>query len=665
MGGIRLITRFWASTTPRAASAALDQKLLNLRLRAAPFIPANVFRLEPDAVETTVITPPAIVAEYELSGLPITGQIAKGVALVIKEDLDISKYPLVDLAAEAAQRNLPFGDLLGEKIRLTIEAFETLEAGLKKTDGDFAQTLLKALMEVKTNIVEIMGQERIGAREAVERFLQNFQALKDSEDEHYRSIYSDYYLLCAKMLAKKHQGAVDIIEEVDRLGNDAIIVAVDISPSDVGIVNDLKVRGIVREAGSLKDHLSLRTGEREKAGLVGVEGVASRVKTGDRVIIDGKAGKLIVNPSTETCSRYLSLIEQREEMLAPLKALRHLAAVTTDGQIVELLGNVADAEEVHLLLKHGMQGVGLVRTEFFFINNPDNSPREEQPGIAEQIKFYNHIINAAQGKKVVIRTIDPDKDKNLPYFDKLNGLTTGTHKRGLELFLDKDSPYYFLFREQLMALLQTAGAVRVMFPLVRSKEEFYAVMALIDEVRAELANDGKRINDHISYGIMVEHPDILPDLPELAHDRRIAFFSLGTNDLTQYITQIDRYNSIASRYSDELDPRILEAIETTVKAAGEGGKELSLCGNMGNDWVKLLVLLGLGLRKISFSTGFVDVARKIIMSVSADELQVMVENIKKITTAKEIRHYVEEYTREKINSGAWAGLKEIEALLFE
>lgn len=607
--------------------------------------------------------------EIKLKGIAVTDKIAIGTALVFDEVLDLKKYPSVDLKAEAKDRGISVEEVLEERMGMVVEAFRVLEENFVKDGGETAQKLNLLVMDIKTHVLEIMKKKEMCARDAVEKLLGRYdESLKVSESEKLRCVYVDIYQMCAKMLSIKHKKAIDVKAKVDQIGRgDIVIIADEISPSDVGLVNDKRIKGMVREKGSRMDHMSLRMINRGRVGLVGVVDASRKLKTGDKVIIDGISEKLILNPSKSTLRSYRLEIKRREGFLEPLKSLRGQPAKLLEAHTVKLMGNAANPEEVKKIREQEAEGVGLVRTEFFFIYQPDNSPRSSAPTVEEQIEFYNSIIAAAQGRELIIRTIDPDKDKSFPYFEKINGLILGKGKRGLAVCLDREDhgPYHFCFRNQLKALLQTRGKIKIMFPLVKSENEFLAAMEIVDEVREDLEKEGVKVNKQIKFGIMVEHPDILADLSKLAENEKLSFFSLGTNDLTQYVTKIDRYSEVASQYFDELDPRVLDAIEKTIALAKGEKIKLSLCGDMGNDWRALLVLLGMGLRKVSFSASFMDVARKIVLSVFYKDLKIMVENVKKIKTAKEIRKYIEEFTRDKIRSGRWAGLKEIESILFE
>jgi phosphotransferase system enzyme I (PtsI) len=514
-----------------------------------------------------------------------------------------------------------------------------------------------------------MEEEKISAKGAVERFLAlpaNIR-LRDSGDEKFASIYQDVKQLCVRMLAIKYGKTINLETAIENAGQGSLILVVrELSPADLPILNDRRVIGVVREGGSSKDHVSLRMIDREKAGLVGVKGVVGQIVNGVPLIIDGREELLIVNPTDEKLDLYQRLIVEKRAISERLRALRgvhvHLLECTTS---ILMMGNVVTAEEVASTVAHQMDGIGLVRTEFFFINNPvDDSVRKAEPEIAEQIDYYQNIIAAANGQEVTFRTIDPDVDKSFPYFEELNGQLDPTSKKGIQLCLDRNSPYHFVFCNQIRALLQTQGRFRVMFPLVQSAADCRQVQALIEEIRRELESAGQPTNQGIVFGMMVEHPRVLSVLPEIFKHKFIRFVSIGTNDLTHFLTATSRYSTTTARYFDELDPRVIRAINTTITQAVNHGIDVSLCGAMGNDWRGLLVLLAMGLEKISFSTGFADLARKIILSVDKPTLEQMLVQIRKIKTAAEIRHYIGDFTREQIRSGQWCGLKEIEPLLF-
>ncbi|MBN2057360.1 MAG: HPr family phosphocarrier protein [Candidatus Saganbacteria bacterium] len=606
--------------------------------------------------------------QVKLKGMAVTDAVVIGRALPIKEVLDIESYPRIDIRAEAERQGKSVEDLLRNRLGLVVDAFRAIEEELVGDESDVAQTLSVLLMEIKTKVLEHMEKNTLCARDAVEALLNDYKVLRVSDNEKMQSIYTDIYQMCTKMLSIKHRRVVDIRREIERLGRDDVVIVADhISPADVGLVNDARVAGIVRENGSREDHLSLRLGDRQKAGLVNARDAVAAVRLGSQIIVDGMTGRLIVNPGTSTLRKYRILKKRSDAVMASLVALRESPAVTRNGARIRLMGNAANPEEVALLLEHGLEGVGLVRTEFFFIYDREGLTRKAEPSVVEQTRYYTELIRAAGDKEITFRTIDPDLDKSFPYFSRLNGDLVAGGKKGLALCLDREGhgPYYYAFRNQLKALLLTNGRIKVMFPLVRSNEEFLFAMEVVDSVRAELESQGIKVNDRISYGIMVEHPAVLRHLDELAADERLDFFSLGTNDLTQYLTGTNRYSSVTSQYFDELDPRVIRAIDQTVKAAARADIQLSLCGNMGNEGRKLLVLLGLGVRSISFSSRFADLARQLISSVDSDSLRLMVRNIAGITTGSEVRRYIDEFILEQERAGAWADLSVYEDLLFD
>lgn len=612
--------------------------------------------------------------EFEMLGVSVTNKIVKGYTLVIKGNLALEDYPRVNLLEEAQSRGEKIEKILEGRMNLLNNAFDSaikiFEKSLFRDDNNAWAGLNYVFIEIKTKVLEIMQNEKVCASEAINMFLnsEKMLKLKNAGDDKFKSIYEDIYRFCAKVLAIKHHRSIDIEEELNQFGRENVILVInDIAPTDLWLLNDQRISAVIREKGSPKDHFSLLLAGRERAGLVQVKEAVNKISSGQEVIVDGRVGKLIISPSFLTQKLYSEKEEKVQLIVESLKSSRGKEARSLDGFRLQLMANISNAQEIDFAIKHGMDGIGLVRTELFFMEKEDLTPREAEPEIEEQIDFYQKLISSAENREIIIRTIDPDKDKSFPYFKQIYGQIFNGENKGLAICLDEKgkNPYYYAFINQMRALLQTKGKVRIMFPMVTKESEFLLAMSLIDRIKTELEKNGKKVNREIEYGLMVEHPRILEDLPSLARDEKAVFFSIGTNDLIQYLTGVDRYSEIAARYFNELDPRVLAAISRAIELVRNYNKEISLCGDMGNNWMNLLVLLGLGLRKISFHTGFVDLARTIVQNIYFEDLNVLIDNLKLISTGEEIRKYVREFTKEKINSGRWGGLSRIESILFE
>jgi len=604
-----------------------------------------------------------VVGEMRYRGQPISDKIKMGTALVVNNKINISEFPKIDLKIEAEAQDKDVDELVNATINATNEAFDEAIAKLAKSKNQIISGQKDLLIEIRREIINIIRNKKVNASWAIQEVLELFSGNKDSSDQKAKGDYYDLYAFLATILAIKHGKMINIKEEIDRSGlQNVILVVHNIPITEDWIIDDRRIIGVIKEKGTFMDHFSICMRDHEKSGII-VEGIAGKIETGQTVIIKGRtregSGEVIVNPFADTRQKYNEYVRRHHVVSRKLKKLRHMKPRFIKGHVVEMAGNIRSPDEIESLRKHGIRKIGLVRTEFFFIEKPDKSKREEAPSVDEQVEFYNRIAASAGDGNVIFRTIDPDIDKQFPYF---KDLVIG--QKGLGLCLT-NKQYYFAFKDQLKALLQVRGKIKVMFPLVRSQEEFEAAMRIVEEVKNELRGEGKTVNKNIKFGIMVEHPDILPFLPFLIKHKLLSFLSLGTNDLTQYISLLDRYDQEAAKDFDELSPSIIQAIKSTINIAIDEEKEVSLCGDMFRNWRAMLVVLGYGLRHFSISTDKSDLARKIILSVYFEDLQELVKEIEKIKTSRGIKKFIEDFTREKINSGRWAGLKSIREKLFE
>lgn len=667
-----ILTNQWFAISAKGPDAALALKHLQTVLTTGDYRIAEV-------IENTAMR------EMVFKGRPLTAKISISRALVLKDTLDLDAFPIIDMKAEADRQ----GRTLDEQMAASIEAMSTAvremeeslardgalaQAAGNEADYKMAEAFQCMIIEVGAKILGLMEEKGICAAAAVRELLKPYEPLKTSPDPKWQAGYFDVHSLCIKVLAIRHKKSIDIREEIDNcgLGSHIILAAENIAASDSGVIADRRIDGAVREKGAAKDHMSLRLRDHEKAGVIAAAGVTALVHTGDTVVVDGRTGRVILNPTPETLRKYEALKAEYDRLDDFLRAGRQDEPVTLDGQRVKLMGNAASADDVDSIVRrHNQAGVGLVRTELFFCEHTDLSQRSEEPSVEEQVGFYDQVIMTAGAKEVIFRTVDVDPaDKTFPYFEPPVETAGAERKKGLGLCLDKENnaPYYYLFRNQLKAYLLTTGRAKVMFPLVRSSAEFRSAMALVEDVKRELLAKQKTVNKKLIFGAMVEHPDIIKDMPAEAE-----FFSLGTSDLTQFVTSVSRYAPLGSQNFDELDPRVLKAIADAIAKARAAGKPISCCGDMGNDWRSMLVMMALGLDTFSVSTGTSDIARYIIRNIKRSDLAVLLKGIHGIKTAREIRRFIDEFTREKMRPSErdgqvvpaeWQGLVKIEKLLF-
>jgi len=606
--------------------------------------------------------------EKVIKGRPITDKVTMGIALVIKEEHLIENFPKIDIEVETQKQNIDPEQLVTNLMNEFESAIEEVIVKLVNHNKDeMGVPLIEILhghMGLKSRILDLMAENKIDVRTAIEQLFASEQvlALKNCGDTSMEKLYYDLYAMSIEILQVIHSKKVDFESALNNVGESNVILVVgDISPSDAWILSDPRIRGVVRRNGTPYDHFSICMRGKEKAGMF-VDSV-EKFKTGQTVIVNGRENTVILSPSLESMRKYQSWIKLKNRLSKELRNLRDLLLKTKDGQVVVMAGNAAAPEEIDSLVKHGIHSIGLVRTEMFFMTDLFNRKRKSEPDVEEQLDFYQIMADRAGKNEIVFRTIDPDHDKQFPYFSDINGQLLENGEKGLGLCLNKDKypNYHYAFIGQLKALLQVKEKIRVMFPMVRNYREFKAAMDLVEEVKRRLLKNGMFVNQEIEYGIMVENEEVLTELPQILQDDLVKFVSIGTNDLTQSLTHTYRYGPQASRYFDSLSPKVLKAIGKTVESARENGKEVSLCGDMCNDWQGMLAALALGIEKFSISTLYSDLARKIILSISRSDLDELRAGLFMVMTPEAVRKHIEKFTLDKIESGQWS---ELEALTF-
>lgn len=402
------------------------------------------------------------------------------------------------------------------------------------------------------------------------------------------------------------------------LPQDAIVIADQLLPSDIALFDPGEVAGIVTGQGSRTSHIAILARALQLPTIVGVGTDLQRVESGTPAIVDGDQGRLILSPGPETLSHYQQRL--RAGLLVEAERLgdRDAPAVTLDGIRIQLFANIGGPEQAAPALAMGAEGVGLFRTEFLFIDRPEAAglPDEE-----EQRSAYQRALEVfGPGRPVVVRTLDVGGDKPVPGIELPAEANPFLGVRGLRLTLR----YPELLRTQLRALLRAAteGDLWIMLPMVTTVQDVRDARAIVDEVRAELTQAGVPHRDDVPLGIMVETPAAALTATSLAQE--VDFFSLGTNDLTQYVLAVDRtQDELSQRYSS-LEPAVLRLIGETVAAADAAGKPVAVCGEMAGDPTAIPILLGLGVRELSMTGGSIGRAKEVIAALRISEAEEMV-----------------------------------------
>lgn len=413
----------------------------------------------------------------------------------------------------------------------------------------------------------------------------------------------------------------------------SIIVAKDLTPSMTAGINPDNVCGIVTELGGKTSHSAILARALEIPAVVAVEGFFKNVKDGDTVVLDGSEGIVFVNPEETVTAEYET---KRTAYLKEKKELDQYIGkptVTKDGVTIELVANIGKPEDVDKVLQYDAEGIGLFRTEFLFMD------RNSMPTEDEQFEAYQKVAIAMNGKPVIIRTLDIGGDKEIPYMGLKKDENPFLGYRAIRFCLDRREDVY---GPQLRALLRASafGNIKIMVPMVTCLEEFREAKAMIEEVKAELDLKGIAYKRDIQVGIMVE--TAAASLMADAFAKEVDFFSIGTNDLTQYTMSVDRGNDKVSYLYSPLNPAVLRSIRHIIQCGRKEGIMVGMCGEAASDPLMIPLLLAFGLNEFSMSASAVLNARKLITGYSIAELQSIADQAMSFVTAGEVEAYMRE-----------------------
>jgi len=418
---------------------------------------------------------------------------------------------------------------------------------------------------------------------------------------------------------------------------DAIVVAYDLSPADTAQLHKAAVAGLITDAGGKTSHTAIIARAHEIPAVVGLETITEIVETDDLLMIDGGSGMVIVNPTAATVAEFRD--EQRRQVAAgaALHSMRDLPANTLDGTEIALYCNIDGHDELDDALDYGAMGVGLYRTEYLFMG------QSEPPDEERHYQTALEVLRRLEGRPATIRTFDLGADKLAPFLEAadLEEANPALGLRSIRLCLSQlGRP---LFRVQLRGLLRASahGPLKIMFPMISGVAELRATKAVVEDVKLELRGEGIAFDENVKLGIMIEMPSAALSADFLAEE--CDFFSIGTNDLIQYTMAVDRVNEYVSYLYEPLHPALMRLIGEVARAASVTRIPVTVCGEMAGEPMIAPVLIGLGIRELSMSAVSVPEVKAMIRATTLGDAEALVQRIKKLATAAEVRAMVAEY----------------------
>lgn len=411
----------------------------------------------------------------------------------------------------------------------------------------------------------------------------------------------------------------------------AIIIARDLTPSETVSLNKQKVLGFCTAEGSETSHTAILARGLGVPAIVGVGLELLSIPDGKELILDGMTGTVLIDPTSEKIEEYWDRKTSMTTAIEKALAHCHEPAITRDGCQVEVVANIGNVGDAKTAVEHGAEGVGLLRTEFLFME------RKTLPDEEEQYRAYSTILDVFGRPPVVLRTSDIGGDKSLPYLDLAKEMNPFLGVRGLRLALTHPEK---LLKPQLRAALRAGKGhdLRIMFPMVATLLEICQVRKVVEQCKAELVREGKQVAENMQLGIMVEVPSAALMADRLALE--IDFFSIGTNDLAQYTMAVDRMNSQLAHLSSAFSPAVLRLIQNVILQAHKNGKSVGVCGELAGEPLAIPILLGMGLDEFSMNPVAIPTAKQIIRGLKDSECQKLLEEVLGFESADEVKAYV-------------------------
>jgi phosphotransferase system enzyme I (PtsI) len=483
--------------------------------------------------------------------------------------------------------------------------------------------------------VNYIREDKINAEWALRRAVDDIRAVFDQiEDTYLRERRSDVEYVFQRALRNLLGREFGPLQPPP----DAVVVAYDLSPADTAQLHKAAVSGLLTDAGGKTSHTAIIARAHGIPAIVALENITEQVESDDLLLIDGATGVVIVNPSAVTVAQYRE--EQRRQVAAgaQLHAMRELPARTVDGADVLLLANIDGPDELEDALDYGAMGVGLFRTEYLFMADPEKLPDEEihfQTALA--------VLQKLQGKPATIRTFDLGSDKVAKFLEQadLEEANPALGLRSTRLCLSELGRD--LFRVQLRGLLRASahGPMKLMFPMISGVAELRAVKTIVGDVMDELRGEGVAFDEDVEIGIMIEMPSAALTADLLA--KECDFFSIGTNDLIQYTMAVDRVNEFVSYLYEPLHPSLIRLIGEVTRAAHAANIPVAVCGEMAGEPMIAPVLIGLGVRELSMSAVSMPEVKAAIRQMHTTEAEALVTRVRDLPTTADVRAVVTDY----------------------
>jgi phosphotransferase system enzyme I (PtsI) len=568
--------------------------------------------------------------EIVLKGIPAASGIAMGHAFLMdQQDFIVQERAIMDeeVPIEIAR--------FEEAVSLTKVEIQDVKAKIELHGGGKDAQIFDAHLlvlddsmlidEVKKYILTSKVSAEYAFSEVLKRYIDIFEKI---EDEYIKERSADVTDIGRRVI--KHLMGESRHHDFDMLRTEIIVVAHDISPSDAVSMFNKRILGFVTDIGGRTAHTAIIAKSLGVPAVLGLQDATYRISNQDFIIIDGRKGVVIINPSVET--KRLYMIEQGKisHFQETTLNIRELPAETPDGRRLALMANFEMVDELPAIQKYGAEGVGLYRTEFFYMNRLD-LPTEE-----EQYQAYRKVAEALAPNPVIIRTLDLGGDKFVSSIQLPKEMTPFLGSRAIRLCLEEQE----IFRTQLRAILRASmhGNVGLMYPMIAGPSELRAANGILKGVKQRFREKNVPFNENIQLGVMIEVPAAAMTADILAQE--VNFFSIGTNDLIQYSLAVDRGNEKMAQFYEPGHPAVLRLIRRTVNAGHDANIKVSVCGEMASDPTLAIILMGLGIDSFSMSPTSIPQIKRAIRSIRISDAEELARQALRLSTGPEVEEFM-------------------------
>jgi len=567
--------------------------------------------------------------------------VSPGISIAKSLIIDAEDYRIPQRSISPSQRMIEV-QRIRNAFRAAVEELTGLQAGedaIKRREiMDIFAVHLRFLRDrsLRKRITDYIQSESVTAEYAVATILRDiashFARVKDAYiSERAADIYDVEKRLLRQLLGYKR-------EDIEHLTEQVVIVARQLSPTQAAALNTEFVKGLATDAGGRTSHTAIVARSLGIPAVVALEDLTEIAGGGDTVIIDGNRGIVIVNPDTETIEQYRQYSQEFAALEHRLYSLKDKPAVTRDGVEISLLGNIEFPDEVKLVLDKGGEGIGLYRTEFLYLNS-SSEPTED-----DHYQAYAETLKSFKDRPVIIRTMDLGADKYTqsqrlaPEPNPFLGL------RSIRFCLQNLT----MFKTQLRAILRASvlGKLKLMFPLITNVQELMQAKMILRDVMEDLDDESISYDRQIEVGIMIETPSAALTASTLARDA--DFFSIGTNDLTQYTLAVDRGNELVSTLYSPVDPAVLRLMRTVIQDAHRAQVDTAVCGEMASEAEYIMLILGMGVRTLSLAPPMIPEIKQIIRSVTIAQCNKVARKVLSMNSERQISAYLRDATRKII-----------------